>query len=500
MSINSFLYFVKRLPILKKVIPDKVYGLIYAKNVFAVVGFVLMILRRFVTSFIAAIMCMTGAAMFAPEDATIYPEYPIVFVVFCCIWAPIIRPKCYNAEAGLYNAVRVMRMDARLNSLCFIFLDTALTAVSYVPAMLIMALITGTNIVVILPVVWYACRILVYAIDLLTVDLPKATRNAIGIAAMLLTSALGVTAIVKSIDVTFIYISLCIAAAICVLPIIKFSRFNELVTTYCTSEALLNQKEASKKGNRRMFELKKDVTASIPTGSMSPAKYLTYVFYKRHSALIWRRPLIAAGVAVVMFVAVFVAYVLGDADVYRSAAEGMSTAYKVLPFALYFMSSGENSTKAMFYNCDNAMLRMPFYREPKLLLKVFASRLVMLTIINALPALLVGLMISAINIIGGGEMINTVLMPVVTLLLSTFFAVHHLAMYYCLQPYTTDINVKNPFYTVIHAVVYLVCFGLYNADMVIDGFVYILASATAIYIIAALILVYKKAPKNFRIK
>src|SRR5690606_2664598 len=44
-----------------------------------------------------------------------------------------------------------------------------------------------------------------------------------------------------------------------------------------------------------------------------------------------------------------------------------------------------------------------------------------------------------------------------TLAIAVFFSVHHLFMYYIFQPFTTDLNMKNPFYFVVTYVISFLC-------------------------------------------
>ena len=58
---------------------------------------------------------------------------------------------------------------------------------------------------------------------------------------------------------------------------------------------------------------------------------------------------------------------------------------------MYLINRGSVVTQAMFYNCDHAMLRYNFYREPDVILGLFKKRLTMLIKINLLPAIVIAI-------------------------------------------------------------------------------------------------------------
>jgi hypothetical protein len=95
---------------------------------------------------------------------------------------------------------------------------------------------------------------------------------------------------------------------------------------------------------------------------------------------------------------------------------------------------------------------------------------------------------------------DLILFTVSILCLSAFFSVHHLFLYYVFQPYTTELGMKNPYFKFINALVYLLCFFCLQLKSVPVYFTLVVISATVVYTAAALILVYRLAPRNFRVK
>ena len=95
---------------------------------------------------------------------------------------------------------------------------------------------------------------------------------------------------------------------------------------------------------------------------------------------------------------------------------------------------------------------------------------------------------------------ETVLFAAAVLMLSVFFTVHHLFMYYVFQPYSEEMNIKNPFFRAINLAMYVIsyiCLQVQTGGLAFTAGVLIV---TVAYTVIALVLVYRYAPKTFRVK
>ena len=169
---------------------------------------------------------------------------------------------------------------------------------------------------------------------------------------------------------------------------------------------------------------------------------------------------------------------------------------------MYCISGGPIACKALFYNCDIALLRYGFYRQPAVVLKNFKLRLFRLATYDLIVASAISLVVALIAMITGIEwgFVSMAMFIVTILLLSLFFTVHHLCMYYIFQPYTTDLKVKNPFFNIINTVIYLLCFFCLNIETSNEVFSLVVLISTIVYIIVGLLVVYKFSAKTFRVK
>lgn len=183
------------------------------------------------------------------------------------------------------------------------------------------------------------------------------------------------------------------------------------------------------------------------------------------------------------------------------------TAYLLggLPFFVFIMnytSIGERVCKAMFYNCDLSLLRYGFYREQAAILDNFKIRLIKLSGLNLIPAVAICLACTLLFLLSGADwgLMDAVIFWVTILCLSLFFSVHHLFMYYIFQPYSTELNMKNPFFFIVNSIVLglsVACIGFPKASSL---FTLVVLAGTIAYMVIAVTLVYRFSSRTFRVK
>jgi hypothetical protein len=173
-----------------------------------------------------------------------------------------------------------------------------------------------------------------------------------------------------------------------------------------------------------------------------------------------------------------------------------------LLFIMYFSNRGKVITTAMFMNCDHSMLTYRFYRQPQAILMLFKERLKSLIKINMIPSIVLALGLPLLLFVSGGtdNYLNYLIIFVSVLAMTIFFSIHHLVIYYLLQPYNKDVELKSTTYKIVDGVTYLVCYFSQEITMSNLFFGSIMCVFTIIYVMIALYLAYKYAPKNFRIK
>ena len=171
-------------------------------------------------------------------------------------------------------------------------------------------------------------------------------------------------------------------------------------------------------------------------------------------------------------------------------------------FILYAINRGTSFTQALFMNCDHSLLTYSFYKRPGFVLKLFRIRLREIMKINAVPALILGFGLALVLLVSGGtdQPVNYVVLVVSMVCMSLFFSVHYLTIYYLLQPYTVGTELKGGTYKLVSIATYMVCYFLMQLRMPTLVFGGMTIVFCVLYSVVACILVYKLAPKTFRLR
>ncbi|MGT2910182.1 hypothetical protein ACVR1I_00510 [Streptococcus cameli] len=224
--------------------------------------------------------------------------------------------------------------------------------------------------------------------------------------------------------------------------------------------------------------------------------YLNALLFQRYRSILWKRQrnwLI--GFAVASLVG------LGGSFYYKEfLPEKLLMDLLPLTFTLmYFCSMGRPIAQMVFVNCDIAMLHYPFYREPRTILDGFRFRFFKTFQYNLSLAAAIFFMCW----IWGGFAYSWQFLLLFALLLvslTALFSFHDLFIYYLLQPFTKDMEVVNPIYRFLSGALYWVAY--LNLQMNLSGPIYLLSVSLVLlaYVAIGYLILLKKAPKTFVLK
>ncbi|WP_105158617.1 hypothetical protein [Streptococcus suis] len=166
---------------------------------------------------------------------------------------------------------------------------------------------------------------------------------------------------------------------------------------------------------------------------------------------------------------------------------------------MYVASSGKVVAQMVFVNCDISMLHYPFYREAKTIIAGFNYRFLQTCKLNLIFATSLFL---AIMVLGRFAFsLETILLTALLLIsLTALFSFHDLFIYYILQPFTKDMDVSNPLYKFLSGALYWVAY--LNTRINVGSHTYILLVSLAMiaYVSIGYWILLKKAPQTFRLK
>ncbi|NBA01889.1 hypothetical protein GTU75_07140 [Erysipelothrix rhusiopathiae] len=170
-------------------------------------------------------------------------------------------------------------------------------------------------------------------------------------------------------------------------------------------------------------------------------------------------------------------------------------------FVVYLLNIGESMTRAYYLNCDSKLLNYAFYRRPEIIWKQFLGRLGTLVTLNLIPLLPIILgvvfMVSVQFIV---PVRGEVMMFILTLiLLSIFFSVHNLLMYYTLQPYNESMQEKGILYNLMKILVVMVAYNGNRLSSVPNLNIW-LSIITTVYFVLGVFCVRMFSGKTFKIR
>jgi len=243
------------------------------------------------------------------------------------------------------------------------------------------------------------------------------------------------------------------------------------------------------------------VKATAVTGK-SGYDLLNALFVNRHRRILVRPVRIQTLIIWLVF-AVFVVLRIAFPKVAFSFGELLPDMMPSLVFACYLCNqSVERACRAMFYNCDIAMLRYGFYRAPKVVLQGFGARLKTMLRLNSVTIFSLCGCVLGLAVLCRSDTTPWAMAMYVLGLCSVMvmFTVHHLFMYYVFQPYTTDLNVRNPFFKIGNGIIYFISYICLETRVNVRVFAPVALGVSLLYTAIALLCVYKFSPKTFRVK
>lgn len=228
---------------------------------------------------------------------------------------------------------------------------------------------------------------------------------------------------------------------------------------------------------------------------------LNALFFSRHRRQLVKPIYYRLAVTLFIFLAGAAFYVYNSQAAVQ-ISRNMTLLLPSFVFVMYCMTVADKACRAMFYNCDKSLLHYAYYRQPGVILENFKIRFRKVSLYNLTVGAAVCLAAVGFCLLCGGSLLtmDMFLFCITVLLLTVLFTAHHLCMYYLFQPYSENLSTKNPFFKITNFVMYMLCFICLQIEAGSGAFTVVVLSFTVIYSIGALVLVYRFAPRTFRIK
>lgn len=304
-----------------------------------------------------------------------------------------------------------------------------------------------------------------------------------------------------------VFLSFTLVGMFCFSKVWKYGGYTIFAKKMVSLKDFLEQDDAVKEARAADVQIQdKDISKEELRSRKYEEKegydYLNAIFFERHKRIVSRA--VKSRIIIILAVGLIgaVALLFVGEQMKQKTFEAMTQMMPVMVFVMYLESTGGRICKAMFFNCDISLLKYGYYREADAILKNFKIRLRKLLMLDAVPATIICGMILLWTLLCGEILSVWKVIPLMagSLLLSAFFCLFHLFMYYITQPYTEEKTVKSPIFSVVNALVY---FGCYLCLQIQTGswlFTLGVLAVTIIFIPLSYFCVFRFAPKTFKIR
>lgn len=506
--VNSILYSLKQIPLIRKALPEKLYGAGGLKTFANVIAAVWEIITAFGGKFLYFFLMIFLAATFYKDVPREQVFIHILF--FLTLIGAVANTYMFDPSKDKYYAMFLMRMNAREYTLVNYTYAIGKVLTGFFVFGWIFGAIAGVPLWLCFLIPFFAagCKVFVAAWCLRDYERTgkAANENVLGKFVwisifLLLAAAYGLPALGMVIPVSLAAVIMLLAVVLGAFSVKKIYAFDHYREVYQEIITDWNQRMDTSKTLVRDSSRKAISADTSITSKRKGFEYLNELFIRRHQKILWKPAKRITFVCLCLLAG-------GLLGIYLSpefSAGIRELLLKNLPLSVFFMyliNRGTGFTQALFMNCDHSLLTYSFYKQPRAVLKLFAIRLREIMKINLLPAVTIGFGLALLLWAAGGtdNVMNYLVIVISIPALSMFFSVHYLMLYYLLQPYNAGTELKSGTYSLIMWVTYFFCYLLLRLDISTMMFGIMTIVFCVLYCLIACILVYRIAPRTFRIR
>lgn len=509
--VNSIIYSIQQIPLIKKILPSSLYKIKGLKIFANILAGIWELITMFLGKYLYLLLMVSTVCGLYDKVAYVDSFSHILF--FLTIIGAYMNTYMFNPTNDKYYAMILMRMDAKSYTLSNYGYAILKVFLGFLPFTILFGL--NNNVPLWLCILF---PFFVIATKLVTAWLilfrykktgectnenlpPKLAWSMIGV---LLLVAYGLPYLGITIPIVVVGIASCLIIGVAIFAITQILCFDAYREMY---QILLAEKrnnldfnETVRKTSQEQY--RKVISQDINiTSDKTGFEYFNELFVKRHQKILWKssKRLTAICIAAVIFVLLALQF---KVELKEMSNQLLMVFLPYFVFIMYIINRGTSFTQVLFMNCDHSLLTYSFYKKPEFILKLFKIRLRELIKINVMPASIIGFGLSLILYWSGGTTtpVHYIILPVSIISMSIFFSVHYLTWYYLLQPYNLNTEMKSSMYTIVSWVTYGVCFAFIQIRMDTLIFGILVTSFCILYCIIACILVYKYAHKTFKLR
>ena len=474
-NVNEILHAIRCLPVIGKHISEKIYGIRVIKilAMFFSIGYE--ILKMFFGKFcLFAFLFLASGGISSLNDYSMPTIYLYGMIIFLIAGVFIYSP--FRADAVSRYAVLLMGMDARRYTITKFVYDSIGVAVGYTLFGIPSALLAQVPwyIALLQPLAGLGIRAFSLGIEM-TVFSSYARHNKTkksNLMDILLLFMIVMTAFIAGpwivMDSLLIVpaIAIILLALMFVAGVLLVRRFphslyrNAISAEQARSEII---KSKTKNSSSRAKELEVDNSARGRSDA-SGYKFMHELFIKRHSGVFVRKMVASCLITAICIALASMLLKLEISEYDNIKAESIVRLLVAehpgaFILALLAVNSAPHMTRVMYANCDTVFLTYPFYRTPSAIMKMFWLRLRSIILFNLPPAVMTSIFcVAALWLTGGEDLpLQSLLTVIAVMTAPVFFSAFYLAIYYLIQPYSSDFMIKSKLTMFLTSVVGFCC-------------------------------------------
>lgn len=504
--VNSILYSLKQLPIIKRILPEKLYGVrglkILGNIISAIWEFIMIFLGKFLY---IALMIAAMLGIYQTNSAATF----LHIFFFLTICGGLMNTYLFDPTKDKYYAMFLMNMDAKEYTISNYLYQMIKVLIGFLPFTCFYGMSVGLPlwITILCPIFVMMVKTFINSMSLIDFKRTKKVKNEnlptsvvwiLLLVLLVCAYALPYISIVMPTWLFLIFFVLSLGLGIFgFYQIFHFPYYRFLYKQLLTNAPLVID-QTSIRRDASLSQIELDTSLNSTKEGFS---YFHELFVKRHRKIltkaIKKQTIVLVGIAIVMSFLVKV-----NASVASTTNHLMLVFLPYFVFIMYMLNRGTTLTQAMFMNCDHAMLSYRIYRKPNVILGLFKERLKTLIGLNLIPATVIGFTLALLLFLSGGtsNVYNYFVLFFSILAMSVFFSVHYLVMYYLLQPYNVHTEMKSSTYSVVQGVTYFVCYYMMQLRLPTFYFGLSVSAFCILYSLLSLWFAYRLAPKTFKLR
>ena len=509
-TVNQIIYSLQRFPLLGKLIPNSLYKMKCFKIISIIISIIIQIVKIFGFKLLYILV-------FLIYPLSIYQSYSQELIIHIYLFLALIgcfsNTEIFNPTKDKYYMIVLMKMNAKNHTLSNFIYFLSSIFIGHITAMFLLVnnIVSWYNIILLATLTillkFIAINFYFYRMKksnkVINENKPSSWSVYFGLMIGGLALAYGLPYFNIVISLPVFYVFALIVIVLGLLSIKSIFSYDKYAWLY---KKLLNKDTvfAPQQDNTQVIasNIQKQISVDKNiTSDKSGFAFFHDLFVKRHRKILIDS---AKKTTVVILIVVLVVAILTliNPQIKTSVNSFTLLFLPYMLFLMYFINTGKNITNAMFMNCDHSMLSYRFFRQSKTVLALFKERLKTIIFINLLPTLTLAISLCFLLFITGGtnNYLNYLVIFFSILSMSIFFSVHNLIIYYLLQPYNVGMEMKSSTYTVINIITYWACYYISQMKVTTLVFGSLMILFAVIYSFISLFLVYKYAPKTFKLR